>query len=262
MLEFKKKKDLGQNFLRNPRFADLAVNALDIQTSDIILEVGAGDGAITSRLANFVPTPKKIISYEIDNELIPILDEKFKNYENVEIVNENFLSTPSQTWGRANKAIGAVPYYITSPIIHELIRKDTHLEDIVLIIQKEVADKIVLRNKTSPNYWSYLVYIYNPKVVANINRSHFNPAPNVDSTIIHLKLDPEKAEYFRKKRIEMEHWEAFLHTLFSYSLKMLTHNFDKEELEAVGISPTLRPHQLASQQVLDLFLYRRKSGIL
>ncbi len=262
MDEFRLKKDLGQNFLKNRTYINLAVKSLDIKEDDYILEIGTGDGAITSLLVNAVPAPAKIVTYEIDQALIPILNEKFALADNLRILNENFLDSVPQSWGRANKAIGAIPYYITSPIIHRLLKKERPLDNIVLIIQKEVADKICPRGKNKKNYWSYLPFIYDIKMVATIKRNNFHPVPNVDSQIIQFKLNEEKREIFRKKRIEIVHWEAFLHRLFTHPRKMISHNYDEIDLKEVEIDPHLRAHQLSEKQVIDLFLDQRKSGIL
>lgn len=175
------KKHLGQNFLQDPKALAKIIEAGEIKKTDLIIEVGAGKGVLTAELAR---KANEVQALEVDNDLIPYLRNQFSKYPNVKIVHESVLNfrPPEKPY----KVIANIPYYITSPIIrHFLHREKDKPELMVLLIQKDVAEKIV---DTDESVLSLMVKIYGePEIITYVPRTSFQPAPKVDSAVIRIR---------------------------------------------------------------------------
>lgn len=243
------KRNLGQNFLINKKYVKGAVSALQISDNDAILEIGPGQGAITGYVMQKILRENiQGINYtaiELDIDLIENLNQNFRtNILKFKVIQGNFLDLNLSELA-FNKIIGAIPYYITSPIIHKLVHESL-FENCVLIVQKEFAEKIVWKN-SKLTYWSLFLINYDVEIIEYVPRNAFKPAPKVDSAIIRLKPKQQKVVK------NTQDWSKFLHRLFLTPRKMLNKRFDKQELLAVDISPNLRSSQLDLKSVLDLY---------
>lgn len=236
-------KDLGQNFLRNHKVIEKFVEQIDITSGDLIYEIGPGEGVITKEILN----SKEIFrlkSIDIDERSIEILmqvsDERF------EILHKDILKFLPDISEENYKVVGAIPYNITSPIIHRIIEKENLPKKIVLIVQEEVARKVVGVEKNS--YFSFYVgNFYDMKYIQKISRNDFYPIPNVDSGLIVFN----RKENLNK--IDKVKYSNFLHKLFRSPRKKINKVFKKEMLEELNISPDLRPEDLNKEQVMKIF---------
>ncbi len=184
------KKNFGQNFLVDDRVLDKIIRAGEIDADDAVLEIGPGIGTLTEALAM---SGARVTAVEIDRTLIPILENELRGFKNVRIINEDILRTDvrglSEEYGRPLKVIANLPYYITTPIIMNLLEKELPVELIVVMIQKEVAMRMQAK-PGSKDYGSLSIvtqYFADAYVAANVPRNCFMPRPNVDSALIRLK---------------------------------------------------------------------------
>lgn len=238
-------KELGQNFLINQQYILQAVNALNIEANNNVIEIGGGQGAITKDLSE-LDHVYTLDVYEIDKRFIETLNLLSINSKiNRNIILKNFLDLDIDNVyeSRDIKVIGAIPYYITSPIIHKLILCKNQPKVIVLIIQKEVAEKIIQAPPKS-NYWSsFISTYYNTEIINMVPAEAFFPVPKVDSTIIRLTLKTNPTINIDKIR-----WSKFLHLAYKNQRKMLNKTFSKEILINLGINPQLRPQDITIDQ--------------
>lgn len=191
MRDFKYKKSLGQNFLNDNNIINKIVNSLDINENDLIIEIGPGAGALTKELCL---RSNNVYSFEIDKRL----ENTLSHINNSHIIYEDFLRVNLKDFIKDKKynnvkIIGNLPYYITTPIINK-ITDEIDAEKIIIMIQKEVANRFMAKSSTK-EYGSisvYLQYNYNIKKICDVNRRCFYPIPNVDSMVIELsKRDKE-----------------------------------------------------------------------
>ncbi len=217
MTEFKTKKKFGQNFLRDNNLLEAICCDAGVTEKDEVLEIGAGLGALTEHLER---RAKKVFSYEIDSELFPILKEK--ESEKLTFVFKDILDSPLEEveslFEGKYKIIANIPYYITTPIIFHFLGKSKRVTSMTLMVQKEVAERIV----ATPNSKDYGVLSVSCSLFGKasikriVNRNMFHPAPNVDSAVVHIEID-ENAKV-DEKLIE------FVKNAFSMRRKTLLNN--------------------------------------
>jgi dimethyladenosine transferase len=192
LYDFNFKKSLGQNFLIDKNFVDKIVDAADIKDQNV-LEIGPGIGTITYEMAKIA---KKVVAIEIDQTLIPILKENLSEFENAKVIKQDILKTDlkglvdNEFNGESFKVVSNLPYYITTPIIEMLITTGLPCDDMTIMVQKEVAERMVA-SESDKEYSSLSVFIKfytEAKVIANLPKSVFIPQPKIDSTILNLKL--------------------------------------------------------------------------
>lgn len=202
--DFKFSKGLGQNFLINDMVVQDIVDGAEITEDDCILEVGPGIGVMTYEMAS---RAKKVTSIEIDNYLLPVLDETLASFDNVRIVNNDVLKVDIKALiddhfdGQAPKVVANLPYYITTPIVMRLLEDELPISDIVVMVQKEVADRMMAKPKTKA-YGALSVavqYYSEPEIVTVVPPSSFMPQPKVSSSVIRLKVRPNELELLDKK---------------------------------------------------------------
>ena len=182
------KKNFGQNFLVDASVTGRMASTL--RDDGVVIEVGPGIGSLTEELAK---RAKHVRSYEIDERLIPVLEDTLKDYDNVEIVLQDILETdinkelqPLVDKYKHIEFAANLPYYITTPVLFKLFESSIPFEKIVVMIQKEVADRFSAKPGTK-EYGALSVesqYLYDVKKLFNVPRTSFNPAPNVDSAVI------------------------------------------------------------------------------
>lgn len=195
--DFRLTKSLGQNFLVDRNILEKIVDAAEISKEDIVFEIGTGVGTLTYELAQ---RAKKVVAIEIDKNLIPILEETLAEFDNVSIINQDILRTDVEelareyAGGEAIKVVANLPYYITTPIIMRFLESKVDVSSFVLMIQKEVADRIAAKPSTK-DYGSLTVaiqYYAESKIVAKAPKNAFYPPPSVDSSVIRLSSRAEK----------------------------------------------------------------------
>lgn len=256
-------RSLGQNFLVSDKILQQLIDAAKLSKDDTVIEPGAGLGTVTIELAR---RAGRVIAYELDPKLTPILNHNLqitlnpKGSKKVEIRQKDVLQAfsgktlnPKGSELASVKIVGSIPYQITSPLIHEIIYHHTHMDLSVLILQKEVAEKITASSPQGSYLSSFVQQFAKVKLLnGRIAPSSFWPRPNVDSALIRLKI--------RKLKIKNSprEWSNFLHKGFAQPRKMLRKVFEEELLEEAEIDVTARPQQLSIQEWQQLFLLQTK----
>ena len=194
---FKFSKSLGQNFLIDDNVIDRILEGARLSETDRIIEVGPGIGTLTREMGKVA---ENVVAIEIDKTLIPILKETLADLDNVEVVNEDILKVDVQGLineklnGGPVKLVANLPYYITTPIVMKFLEEDIPVTDIVVMVQKEVADRMNAKPSTK-DYGALSVavqYCCDTEIVAKAPRHMFVPQPNVDSIVIGLHVRDEK----------------------------------------------------------------------
>lgn len=188
-------KKLGQNFLIDDNVIDGIIDASDINENDLVIEIGPGLGTLTSRL---LETAGKVIAIELDTRMISILNDRFKFYDNFELINDDALKVDLNRLIEENKGgkissakiVANLPYYITTPIIMKLLEDKLDIESITVMVQKEVADRLVdvPGGKNSGAITYSINYYTNPRKVIEVPNTSFIPAPEVNSSVIKLDV--------------------------------------------------------------------------
>lgn len=257
MERFRPRKRWGQNFLVDHNIARKIVSSAELSPKDIVLEIGAGKGILTGKIASQV---KKVIAVEIDKKLCSFLREELKNYKNVEIIEGDFLKLDiSQFLGSGSrssvKVIANLPYYITSPIIIKLLNMKGWSEA-TFMLQKEVGERITA-SPGGKDYGSLSILVQYHCYVEkrfNVSRNVFRPKPDVDSIVIKLKL-------LKRPRIKVKNKKLFfeiVHGAFSQRRKKLSNSISnvlkidkhllEELLERLNISPARRAETLSIEE--------------
>ena len=231
-MNFEFKKSFGQNFLKDNNITEGIANSVDYKENNLVIEIGPGAGALTKKLLKKVD---KAILYEIDTRLGDILHEELKDFNNYELIFGDFLErNVKEDLSRYNYdnlyIVANLPYYVTTPIISKIIEDDIAASEIVIMIQKEVADRLSA-NVGSREYGSltvFLNYFFDIKKVFNVSRNCFVPKPNVDSAVIKMvrKLDKE---YLK----DINHFNKLVKDSFRFKRKTIKNNLNGYDLDIV-----------------------------
>jgi len=209
-------KGLGQNFLIDGHALEKIIAAADLNSEDVIVEVGPGIGVLTQELAK---RTKKVIAIEKDQHMVNILQKTLKAYDNVEIICADALQHNLDV--KKYKVIANIPYYITSPLIRKFLESTYKPTEIILMMQKEVAQRICAK-VPDMNLLAVSVQFYaSPKIVSYVSKSSFWPAPKIDSAII--KITPKETT----KNIDANAFFSIVKAGFSQPRKQLGNNFSK-----------------------------------
>ncbi len=224
------KKSLGQNFLKSQKALNQIIEGAGDLNNKTILEIGPGMGSLTERL---VKTPaKKIILIEMDDRLIPILQEKFTQEiksGKIEIVHEDILKVDLKSLGLKKgkySLIANIPYYITGAIIRNIIGGDLYPEKAVVLVQKEVAERIISRDKKESILSIAVKAIGTPKIIDKVPKGAFVPSPKVDSAI--LLIDKISKDNFGNNSKNEQRFFDILHAGFAHKRKLLKGNLKEE----------------------------------
>lgn len=263
--QFMFQKKFGQNFLIDTHVLEKIIISAGVTKDDCVLEIGPGIGTMTQYLAEHA---RQVVAVEIDRNLIPILKETLADYENVEIINEDILKvdikqlTEKYNGGRPIKVVANLPYYITTPIIMGLFESDVPIDNITVMVQKEVADRMQ-EGPGSKDYGALSLavqYYAQPEIVANVPPNCFIPRPNVGSAVIRLTRHremPVKADnpklMFRLIRASFNQRRKTLQNGLNNSQEL---PYTKEQvvqaLEKMGLSPSVRGEALSLAQFAKL----------
>ncbi|MBR4026153.1 MAG: 16S rRNA (adenine(1518)-N(6)/adenine(1519)-N(6))-dimethyltransferase RsmA, partial [Lachnospiraceae bacterium] len=260
--QFVFQKRFGQNFLIDTHVLEKIIRAADITKEDMVLEIGPGIGTMTQYLCEHA---REVVAVEIDKNLIPILTEDtLAAYDNVTVINEDILQVDiaklvaERNGGRPIKVVANLPYYITTPIIMGLFEANVPLENITVMVQKEVADRM----QAGPGTKDYgalslaVQYYADPYIVANVPPNCFMPRPNVGSAVIRLTLHEEKPVQVKNEKLLFD----IIHASFNQRRKTLVNgltnaaglSFSKDEItqaiEHCGFIPTIRGEALTLAQ--------------
>ena len=254
------KKAFGQNFLTDEKLLASVVEKSGIDGNTTVLEIGVGGGTLTREIAKVA---KRVVGFEIDKNLKPVLDKTLAEFSNVELVFEDVMKVSTskieELLGDNYVLIANLPYYITTPIIMRFIEDATKVKSIVITIQKEVAERIVAKEK-SADYGSITVGINavaDSEIVCYLGRELFYPAPNVDSAVVKIDLSPNKYNINDKKAFRL-----LVKNAFAMRRKTLVNNLMKGYgvsreiaegyLTALNLPITARGEELSVEQFVNL----------
>ncbi len=258
MGNFEFKKKFGQNFLSDKNLLCSIVEKAGVTGDDVVVEIGAGKGALTEAISSVA---KKVYSFEIDSELFEFLTEKF-NDTNVEFIFKDVMSVSdeelSKIVGGKFKLVANLPYYVTSPILTRFL-KNENLISATVMVQEEVADRIIAQPKTKDyGVLTILCQIFGEaKKVLRVNRKMFYPVPNVDSAVVRVDRNKVLTDF------DLCGFEKFIKQAFSMRRKKLSTNLEplglaktdiEKLLENFGFSPLCRAEELSIENLKELFV--------
>ncbi len=266
--EFAFQKKFGQNFLIDTHVLDKIIAAAGVTKDDCVLEIGPGIGTMTQYLAE---NARHVVAVEIDSNLIPILNETLEDYKNVTVIHADILKvdinqiTEQYNGGRPIKVVANLPYYITTPIIMGLFENLVPIDNITVMVQKEVADRMQV-GPGSKDYGALSLavqYYADPYIVANVPPNCFMPRPNVGSAVIRLtrhKEPPVKTEdpglMFRLIRASFNQRRKTLQNGLNNSPEIpFTKEQIMEAVESLGLGPSIRGEALTLEQFASLSNY-------
>ncbi|HCU70774.1 MAG TPA: ribosomal RNA small subunit methyltransferase A [Candidatus Moranbacteria bacterium] len=260
---------LGQNFLKDPAILEKIIQSSDITDINFVLEIGPGKGVLTEKLAEL---GKKIIAVELDDALIPYLKHKFSPNKNVEIIHEDILRTnlpaliekyatrmqdSSCKSGIQYKVVANIPYYITSPIIRLFLEQLIQPKEMILMIQKEVAQRIVAAKGQMSILAVSVGYYASAEILFDVDKNAFSPVPKVDSSVI--KIVPQKKfnkeedkKFFRIVKAGFCSKRKTLLNNLSTSLKIKKETIE-EILSLVSLDKNVRAQELTVNNWKRLF---------
>lgn len=254
-------KTLGQNFLTDANIIRKITDAGELSKEDLVIEVGPGIGALTVSLAE---KAGKVVAIEIDKKLIPVLEETTSQFKNVVLVNADALkadiSQLISDWKGNIKVISNLPYYVTTPIVMMFLEGDYPIERMVLMVQKEVAQRMVAQPKTK-DYSALSVGVQAaglPKILFNVSRNCFIPKPEVDSTVLRIILTDE----YRKKIRDYKVFHECVKAAFAQRRKTLINSMsgaaklaiDKEAIKDIILSLNLKEQTRGEELSVEQFI--------
>ena len=262
---FRTKKRLGQNFLINPEVIADIIDFANITKDDIVIEIGPGVGFVTEQLVKYA---KKVIAIELDEEAVKELEKL--NCDNLKIIHQDILKTDiSMLTDEKVKVVANIPYYITSPIIAHLLgeiddlnnKNRNSITDIILMVQEEVARRIVATEKSSGKQYGLLTILSqfwaDCSIIRLVGRKSFYPAPKVNSALVSMKVR-------KTPLLELSDYSHFRKTIkaaFSQRRKTLKNcllgaGFDKNKITSaiseLGLDENIRGEKLSIEQFGEL----------
>ena len=240
-------KKLGQNFLFDEQ--SLQTIAQDVTKEDTVIEIGPGLGTLTAILAE---KANKVIAIELDSKMVSILKDRFKLYNNVQIVQDDILNVDIDKIAPKAKVVANLPYYITTSIITKLIK--TNIKDITILIQKEVAERICAEpgTKRAGAITYFVKYFADSKIIANVPKEYFIPAPEVESSIVKIVKRDKKAAKVNNENLFFEIIKINFTQRRKTILNSLSSIIDKEVLKNIlkecKIEENVRGENLSIEQ--------------
>jgi len=250
------KKRLGQSFLIDKNILEKIINAANLSKNDIVLEIGPGLGSLTKELAKRV---KRVIAIEKDKVMARVLEKTLKENKinNVEIINKDILKIPNYELLITNyKLIANLPYYITSPVIRKFLEAENRPQQMILMVQKEVAERIIAKNNKMSLLSVSVQFYAKPEIISYVSKDSFYPKPKVDSAII--KITPQQTpeinikKFFELVKISFSSKRKKLKNNITPWLKMEKPDFEKI-LKELKINPNIRAENLSIKDWLKLF---------
>ena len=255
------KKKLGQNFINDDHLLNKIVTAAEVTADDVVIEIGPGAATLTAALAK---KAKQVIAVEIDQDLYPIIKERMADFANFELVcgdamKVDFDKLAAKYGAKSYKIVANLPYYITTPIVMRLLEEGFKVDSIVIMVQKEVADRFSAKEGTKA-YGAITValnYYGEVSQAFNVPRSMFTPRPEVDSAVVCIKCWQDKPF----KAIDEKLWRALVKAAFSQRRKTLnnalkTLNLPTEVLKTAlaeaNVDPSRRGETLSVEEFVRL----------
>ena len=261
--KFNFQKKFGQNFLIDTRILEEIIDAAQITKDDFVLEIGPGIGTMTQYLCE---AAREVVAVEIDTNLIPILQDTLKEYDNVEVLNQDILKVDinklahEKNEDRPIKVVANLPYYITTPIIMGLFESHVPIDSITIMVQKEVADRMQVGPGTK-DYGALSLavqYYAKPEIVVNVPPSCFMPQPKVGSAVIRLTrhakppVEDEKLMFQVIRGSFNQRRKTLANGLNNYGGIPLSKELIQESIEELGVPVNIRGEALTLEQFATL----------
>ena len=265
-------KSLGQNFLVDDNVVNNIIDSSEISKDDLIIEIGPGLGTLTNIL---LQKAGKVIAVELDSRMVTILKDRFTFYDNFEIINDDILKIDLNKIIEHNKKeyefkrvkiVANLPYYITTPIIMKLVENDLDIESITVMIQKEVAERLIaIPGSKETGAITYTIFYYcESKKIREVENTCFIPEPEVTSEVISLKIRKNPAVQVKDKKVMfniiksayMQRRKTLLNSLTSVGV-FKTKEQGIEYLKKLGLREDIRPENMKIEdfaKLTDLFL--------
>jgi 16S rRNA (adenine1518-N6/adenine1519-N6)-dimethyltransferase len=261
--QLKAKKGFGQNFLIDENILKKIVNEAGPDKETGVIEIGPGIGALTELL---LESFRKVLAYEIDRNLIAVLQEELKAFNNFKVINQDFLKTDLKQdmnyFDDCKRVIvvSNLPYYITTPIILKFLEEENPIEEFYFMIQKEVGERLVAKKGTK-DYGSLSVlmdYRTDARILFQVSRNSFLPRPQVDSVII--RLNKKKLNFGINNEFA---FLKFIRNIFSQKRKTLANNLVRayrlskeriqEYIKEIDLNENIRSENLSLEQIATLY---------
>lgn len=258
-------KKYGQNFLIDAHVLEKIIKAAEIGENDFVLEIGPGIGTLTQYLAG---AARKVVAVEIDRFLIPVLEDTLENFPNAEVIQNDILKVDlpnlikEKNQGKPIKVVANLPYYITTPILMELLEEKLPITSITVMVQKEAAGRMCA-GPGSKEYGALSLavqYYANPSAAAQVPPNCFIPRPKVGSTVIQLKIYEKPPVFVENERFMFQVVRAsfnqrrktLVNGLLNYSGFSLKKEEILEALETCGLPANIRGESLSLSQFAQL----------
>ena len=265
---FKFNKKFGQNFIFDKNLLNAIIDDSKITKDDEVLEIGPGAGTLTKVIAS---KAKKVVSYEIDTNLKPILKENLQGVENSRIIFADALKTNikdiESNFDGEYKIVANLPYYITTPLIFKFVQETKKVQTMSIMVQKEVGDRLIAKPKANEYgaISAVLDFYGNVKILRNVPRRMFVPAPNVDSCVVQIEFVKNKYD------ANADTFEKIVKSAFLNRRKTLANNLSvnfaisKQEvyeiLNLLGINEQARGDSLSTNDFVQITKIFDKKGI-
>lgn len=259
---FRFSKSLGQNFLIDGNIVRNIVKGAHVTKEDCVLEIGPGIGTLTEELAL---NAKKVVAVELDDSLLDVLDETLGKYDNVEIIHGDILKVDikkiieEKLDGGPVKVVANLPYYVTTPIIAKLLEEGLNIESISVMVQKEVADRMVA-GPGSKTYGSLSVFVNfysNPQIILKVPKTVFMPQPKIDSAVIRLDIKKDLPNIDREKFFSVvkagfsKRRKTILNCLSSYGFD-IDKDTIRQALEKANVKENERAENLSIEDFINI----------
>jgi 16S rRNA (adenine1518-N6/adenine1519-N6)-dimethyltransferase len=245
------KKSLGQNFLKDERTAYSIVHAMNLTSHDHVLEIGPGRGTMTHLI---LPLVGQMIAVEIDPRCVELLRARYSDRTNFTLVQDDFLNINLDDFkkGDSNRIFGNIPYHLTSPIIFKVFDQREKIYDLTLLIQREVADRIVAHPSSKAyGILSVMSQLYaDVRILLKVPRTVFSPRPKVESALVQWLFTPQRAEKVK----DVEFFRMIVRQAFGQRRKMLRNSLKEYYFEdnPISIDFSQRPEQLSVLEWIQL----------
>lgn len=261
---FRYKKRLGQNFIFDNNLLEGIVADSNINCDDTIVEIGTGSGTLTKALSTIA---KRVVSFEVDYDLLPILEQSLKGIDNIEVVFKNILKLDHKDFfdiiNEEFKVVANIPYYITTPIIMYFLESDLPFKSLTLMVQEEVAKRLVAKPNTS-DFGAITLSVLlegDVSIKRKINRFSFKPVPKVDSSVVHIEINRNKYNPINKvhlKRLIRAGFQmrrkTFANNIVQNFMEITKHNVNKM-LDELGYEINVRGEALSIEDYIKISNY-------
>ena len=264
-------KDLGQNFLIDNNVVQNIIESANINKNDLIIEIGPGLGVLTSRLIN---KSNNVIAIELDKKMVNIITDRFRDKNNLEIINEDILKVnlkelikkqKERTKIDKVKVVANLPYYISTPIIMKLLEQKLGIDEIIVMVQKEVAERLISKtgNRLSGAITYAIEYYSEAEKIIEVPKESFIPSPKVESEVIKLKIRETPKVYAKDEKLLFN----LIQKSFSQRRKtlvnaLINYNFVKNKIEAEEMLNSLKIDQNIRGEKLTLEEFSKIANFL